>query len=115
MGFIEFSEHNNSIIWLGGLEEYQNQGMGLKLLEHAIANLDYNCRITVNAYADIYTLGQPARKLYFKHGFVKTSSEIFNINDMKWFNSLRVVAKLIQEISEATTFCLNLFCYFRDK
>ncbi|WP_461612985.1 hypothetical protein [Clostridium sp. Marseille-QA1073] len=86
--------------------------MGLKLLEHAIANLDYNCRITVNAYADIYTLGQPARKLYFKHGFVKTSSEIFNINDMKWLNSLRVVAKLIEEISGATTFLFKFVLLF---
>ena len=76
-GFVGFSRTNNSVTWLGTKIEYQNQGIGTKLLSLALNELDKNERITVNTYPEHYLPGQPARRLYFKHGFVETSGVVF--------------------------------------
>lgn len=76
-GFIGFSRHNNSITWLGVKEEYRNKGVGSTLLSSALNELDRSKRITVNTYPKDYMPGQSARKLYFKHGFMETTGEIF--------------------------------------
>jgi len=81
VGFVGFSRHNNSITWLGVKDEYRNQGIGSKLLSSALDNLDRNNRITVNTYPKDYLPGQPARSLYFKHGFIETICEPFYVED----------------------------------
>ena len=82
-GFIGFSRHNNSITWLGTKITYQNQGIGSKLLSLALCELDKSKRITVNTYPKDYLPGQPARELYFRHGFVETISEPFLIDNLE--------------------------------
>ena len=76
-GFVGFSRTNNSITWLGVKIKYQNQGIGSILLSSALNRLDKSERITVNTYPEDYLPGQPARRLYFRHGFVETSGVIF--------------------------------------
>lgn len=76
-GFIGFSRHNNSITWLGVKSKYRNKGIGSGLLVSALNELDRSKRITVNTYPDNYLPGQPARSLYFKHGFAETDGKIF--------------------------------------
>jgi ribosomal protein S18 acetylase RimI-like enzyme len=76
-GFVGFSRHNNSITWLGVVGEYRNKGVGSRLLSAALGELNRDRKITVNTYPKDYLPGQPARKLYFKHGFVETTGEIF--------------------------------------
>ena len=76
-GFVGFSRHNNNITWLGVVKEYRNQGVGSTLLSAALKELDPNKKIAVNTYPSDYLPGQPARKLYFKHGFVETTGEMF--------------------------------------
>lgn len=80
-GFVGFSRHNNNITWLGVKEEYRYQGIGTKLLTSALDNLDRNNRISVNTYPKEYLPGQPARRLYFKHGFIETICESFYVED----------------------------------
>ncbi|MDF2544216.1 MAG: N-acetyltransferase [Herbinix sp.] len=80
-GFVGFSRHNNSITWLGVKEAYRNLGIGSKLLSNALDNLDRRHCITVNTYPKDYLLGQPARRLYFKHGFIETISKPFYVED----------------------------------
>ena len=76
-GFIGFSYNNNSITWLGVKKEYHNQGIGSKLLSAALNELNQNKTIRLNTYPENYLPGQPARKLYFKYGFVETTGDIF--------------------------------------
>ena len=82
-GFIGFSRHNNSITWLGVIQEYRNQGIGSKLLSAALNELDPNKKITVNTYPEDYLPGKPARNLYFKHGFIETMKEKFIVDRLE--------------------------------
>jgi ribosomal protein S18 acetylase RimI-like enzyme len=76
-GFIGFSRSNNNITWLGVAKEYHNQGIGSKLLSAALKELNPYKKIAVNTYPSGYLPGQPARRLYFKHGFAETTGEVF--------------------------------------
>ena len=53
-GFVGFSRTNNSVTWLGTKLEYQNQGIGSRLLSLALNELDKTERITVNTYPEHY-------------------------------------------------------------
>jgi len=82
-GFIGFSRHNNSITWLGVKEKHRNQGIGSGLLSSALNELDASKHITVNTYPKSYLPGRPARKLYFRHGFIETISDPFYIEGLE--------------------------------
>ncbi len=70
MGVIGFSRKNNSISWLGVLEEYRKKGIGFKLLSTALRHLDISKEISVITFCDDYGQGLPARRLYDRAGFV---------------------------------------------
>ena len=78
VGFIGISRHFNRITWLGVLEEYRNQGIGSKLLKTALEELDFSKEITVETYRENYLLGQPARHVYMKHGFIEIDNTLFD-------------------------------------
>ena len=82
-GFVGFSRANNSVTWLGVKGAYRNQGVGSGLLSLALHELDKTKRITVNTYPADYLPGRPARRLYFKHGFVETVGEPFLIDGLE--------------------------------
>jgi ribosomal protein S18 acetylase RimI-like enzyme len=77
-GFIGFSKHFNRITWFGVLEKYRNNGIGSKLLEMALKELDKTKEITVETYRENYIPGQPARYIYKKYGFIETENNLFD-------------------------------------
>jgi GNAT superfamily N-acetyltransferase len=77
-GFIGFSRHFNRITWFGVLERYRNKGIGSKLLETALKELDKTKEITVETYRGNYIPGQPARYVYKKYGFIETENNLFD-------------------------------------
>jgi ribosomal protein S18 acetylase RimI-like enzyme len=77
-GFIGFSKHFNRITWFGVLEKYRNKGIGSKLLEIALKELDKTKEITVETYRENYIPGQPARFVYKKYGFIETENNLFD-------------------------------------
>jgi ribosomal protein S18 acetylase RimI-like enzyme len=60
------------------LEKYRNKGIGGKLLEKALNELDKSKEITVETYRDNYIPGQPARHLYKRFGFKETENDLFD-------------------------------------
>lgn len=76
VGFIGFSRHHNRITWFGVIEDCRNKGVGSKLLQAALDELDFSKEITVETYKDDYTLGKPARHVYMKHGFVEVDNTL---------------------------------------
>ena len=78
IGFIGLSRHFNRITWFGVLNEYRNQGIGSKLLKTALNELDSSKEITVETYRENYSLGQPARHVYMKHGFIEIDNTLFD-------------------------------------
>jgi GNAT superfamily N-acetyltransferase len=77
-GFIGFSKHFNRITWFGVLKEHRNKGIGSKLLEKAIDELDKTKDITVETYRENYEPGKPARYTYEKHGFKETENDLYD-------------------------------------
>ena len=77
-GFIGFSKHFNRITWFGVLEKYRNKGVGSKLLEKALNELDKTKEITVETYRENYIPGQPARYVYKKYGFMEIEYNLFD-------------------------------------
>jgi GNAT superfamily N-acetyltransferase len=82
-GFVGFSRHNNSITWLGVKARYRNLGVGSGLLIMALGELDGSKRITLNTYPGHYIPGQPARRLYFRHGFSELTGEVFIVDGLE--------------------------------
>lgn len=78
MGIIGFSKNYNRITWFGVFEKYRNKGVGTKLLECALNQLDRNKEITVETYPDEYISGAPAKHVYRKFGFVDMDSSLFD-------------------------------------
>jgi GNAT superfamily N-acetyltransferase len=78
VGFIGFSRNVNRITWFGILEKSRSQGIGGRLLETALKELDYSKDITVETFREDYVLGKPARNIYFKHGFVEIDNSLFD-------------------------------------
>lgn len=78
VGIIGFSRTHNRITWFGVFEKYRNQGIGSKLLECALHQLDRTQEITVDTFREDYELGQPARHVYQKFGFVEVDNTIYD-------------------------------------
>jgi len=78
MGIIGFSRTYNRITWLGVFEKYRSKGVGSKLLEIALRQLDKTKEITVTTYRDEYNPGKPARHVYHKFGFVDFDNTVFD-------------------------------------
>lgn len=78
LGIIGFSRTNNRISWFGVFEQHRNKGIGTKLLSTALRQLDNKRIITVDTFCDDYPLGQPARVVYQKFGFVEMNSTLFD-------------------------------------
>ena len=77
-GVVGFSRHFNRITWFGVLEKYRNKGIGSKLLETALKELDKTKEITVETYRENYILGHPARYVYNKYGFKEIENNLFD-------------------------------------
>ena len=77
-GFIGFSRHFNRITWFGVLEKYRNKGIGSKLLEIVLKELDKTKEITVETYRENYIPGHPARYVYKKYGFIETEDNLYD-------------------------------------
>lgn len=78
MGIIGFSRGNNRISWLGVLEKHRGKGIGSKLLECAINQLDSTKEITVITFQKDSELGIPARRVYEKFGFEDVDTSILD-------------------------------------
>lgn len=66
MGFIGFSRTNNRISWFAVIERYRNKGVGTRLLETALRQLDTTREISVTTFRSDYLPGAPARAIYVK-------------------------------------------------
>jgi len=77
-GIIGFSKHFNRITWFGVIDKYRNKGIGSKLLEKALNELDKTKEITVETYRENYIPGQPARHVYIKYGFKEIENNLFD-------------------------------------
>jgi ribosomal protein S18 acetylase RimI-like enzyme len=77
-GFIGISRHFNRITWFGILEKSRNKGIGSKLLEKAINELDNSKEITVETYRENYIPGKPARHIYAKYSFKEIENNLFD-------------------------------------
>ena len=69
LGIIGFSRINNRVSWLGVFERHRGKGIGSRLLQTALRQLDTARDITVTTFRDDYPPGLPARALYKKFGF----------------------------------------------
>lgn len=78
LGIISFSRKHNSIAWFGVFEKHRGKGVGGKLLNCAINQLDWNQDINVETYPKDYAPGIPARKVYEKYGFRDTDELRFD-------------------------------------
>lgn len=84
-GIIGFSKIHNRITWFGVFKEYRGKGVGSKLLNCALNQLDFSKDITVETYPADYPLGEPARKTYQKFGFVDVDKTRFDkLNNPIW-------------------------------
>lgn len=64
-----FSLTNNRISWFAVFEKYRKKGVGSKLLECALNQLEKSKEITVETFQADYKPGIPARHLYNKFKF----------------------------------------------
>jgi len=77
-GIIGFSKTHNRITWFGVYEMYRKSGIGSHLLESALNELDRTKDITVETFREGYDLGEPARHLYLKFGFIDLDTSLFD-------------------------------------
>ena len=68
-GIIALDRSENAIAWLAVSSKAQGKGIGSKLVEKALDELDRTQDITVQTFAESQEEGTPARKLYMKYGF----------------------------------------------
>lgn len=78
LGIIGFSRTYNRITWFGVFDKYCGRGIGLRLLETALRQLDNTKDITVETYRDDYDLGLPARAVYKRAGFIEVDNTIYD-------------------------------------
>ncbi len=69
LGIIGFSRSHNRIGWLGVFEKSRRRGVGQKLLQCALNQLDWTKEIAVVTFQEGSEAGLPARLLYEKFGF----------------------------------------------
>lgn len=70
IGVLLFSQKHNMICCLAVSPTYRNQGIGSKLLEHALEKLDQTRNITVSTFREDDDKGVAPRALYKKYGFI---------------------------------------------
>jgi diadenosine tetraphosphate (Ap4A) HIT family hydrolase/GNAT superfamily N-acetyltransferase len=73
LGVIGFSRANNRISWFGVFENRRGKGIGSKLLQTALRQLDTTREISVVTFRSDHAPGVPARAVYEKFGFAETS------------------------------------------
>lgn len=78
MGLITISHKNSRISWFAVFEKYRGMGVGSKLLEYAINELDSKNEILVTTFREEYEVGKPARHVYQKFGFVDYDTSVFH-------------------------------------
>lgn len=89
LGIISFSTTHNRIAWLGVFKKYRGKGIGSKLLNCALNQLDWSKEITVVTYPDDYLPGVPARMLYKKFGFDDIDKTLLDeYNNPRWKMSM---------------------------
>lgn len=76
-GLIVISRDNNSISWLAVFQEHRRNGVGARLLEYALQELDNKREISVTTFREDTEPGIPARRLYQKFGFVEHDSDFY--------------------------------------
>lgn len=69
LGIIAVAPEQNAILWLAVLSANRGNGIGKKLLAHAIDHLDAKRPIRVQTFAAKIPAGLAARKLYLAAGF----------------------------------------------
>ncbi|MCC8022247.1 MAG: GNAT family N-acetyltransferase [Clostridiales bacterium] len=74
-GAICFSRKCNEIVWLAVETELRGNGMGRRLLDAALLQLDWNRPVWVVTFHDGQAEGIPARRLYEGFGF-RTESAV---------------------------------------
>lgn len=70
LGIVAVSPVENQILWLAVFSSSQGQGIGEKLLDYAMNQLNASAPIRVQTFADSVPAGAPARKLYLAAGFL---------------------------------------------
>jgi ribosomal protein S18 acetylase RimI-like enzyme len=70
IGAIVINRDSNNIEWLAVSNRQKQNGIGSKLLERALSELDKNQNIYVQTFSQEVEAGIAARKLYEKYGFV---------------------------------------------
>lgn len=69
-GAIAISKEENEILWFAVSQKHKGKGYGKLLLQHAIDELVSSKEIKVQTFANRIKVGEPARNLYEKFGFV---------------------------------------------
>lgn len=67
---IVINRESNNIEWLAVTNKQKQNGIGSKLLERGLSELDKNQNIYVQTFSQKVEAGIAARKLYEKYGFV---------------------------------------------
>ena len=73
LGIVAISPVENQILWLAVFAASKGQGIGKKLLDYAISQLNESAPIRVQTFADSVPAGAPARKLYLTAGFLDSA------------------------------------------
>ena len=74
LGAIGFSRTNNRISWFAVSEKHRRRGIGKRLLQTALRQLDRTKEITVETFHAACLPGLPARALYQSVGFTETEA-----------------------------------------
>lgn len=70
MGIMAISHNNNAISWFAVHEKYRGRGIGSRILERALKDLDHTKEISVTTFREDNVEGLPARRIYLKYGFI---------------------------------------------
>ena len=119
MGLITISHSNNRISWFAVNEKYRGKGIGSKLLEYAINELDSKKEIFVTTFRADYEQGKPARHVYNKLGFADYDTSVFHDGqprslmrrlpqDKDTFNRITFRAMEISDLDEVITLWRNI-------
>ncbi len=76
LGIIAFSRTYNRINWFGVHQKYRGKGIGSRLLNTALRQLDNTKEITVDTFREDYPAGLSARAVYSKAGFAVIDNTI---------------------------------------
>ena len=71
-GVIGFSRTHNRVSWFAVSEDHRQKGIGTRLLHDAIGQMNASREISVCTFHQEDSLGQSARAIYRKFGFVES-------------------------------------------